>query len=78
MKCINVPQKPVCKQTPDGKQVCRSRLINCANFAKLIKEDPIAVERIRLVTERGTPPFIPVDTNYPFDDYFLNLNRGFQ
>jgi hypothetical protein len=77
MRCLNIPQKPICKPTSDGQTVCRSKLINCAQYIKIINEDPIAVQRMKLATERA-PESVPVDTNYPFDDYFENLNKGFQ
>lgn len=68
IRCINIPQTPVCKNVElsstsnqplygQGKKVgnssvCRSRFIDCNKFRLLLEQDPVAIERMKIATDR--------------------------
>lgn len=75
IRCINIPQTPVCKSVEDGKSnICRSRLIDCNRFKLVLENDPIAVERMKRATNR----FIeagkernPSELTYPIKSWWM-------
>jgi hypothetical protein len=52
IRCINIPQSPVCARTGTGGTVCRSKLIDCNKFKLVLENDPVAVERMKLATDK--------------------------
>ena len=50
VRCINQPKKEICKKTPDGNQVCRSRLVECSKFRMILEQDPVSMARLQLAT----------------------------
>lgn len=50
VRCINAPRKEVCKETGDGK-VCRTRIIECNKFKNLVIQNPVAVDRMKMVQD---------------------------
>ena len=52
IRCINIPQTPVCVATGTGGSVCRSKLIDCNNFKLVLFNDPVAVERMKMATDK--------------------------
>ena len=51
IKCINVPRTPTCDSVKTGGGVCRSRQIDCNKFKLYLTEDPVAVARMKLITD---------------------------
>jgi hypothetical protein len=51
VRCINVPRTPVCKPVSSGGDVCRSRLIDCDKFKLYVLDDPIAMFRMKMMTD---------------------------
>ena len=52
IRCINIPQAPVCVATDTGGTVCRSKLIDCNNYKLVLLNDPVAVERMKIATDK--------------------------
>lgn len=52
IRCINIPQSPVCASTGTGGSVCRSKLIDCNKFKLVLLNDPVAVERMKIATDK--------------------------
>jgi hypothetical protein len=52
IRCINIPQSPVCARTGTGGTVCRSKLIDCNKFKLVLENDPVAIERMKLATDK--------------------------
>lgn len=53
MRCINIPRTPACKSVDDSG-ICRSRQIDCNKIKLVLENDPIAVERMKIATDRYT------------------------
>ena len=51
IRCINVPRKPVCKAENTGGEICRSRQIDCNKFKLYVLDDPVAILRMKLITD---------------------------
>lgn len=51
IRCINIPQAPVCAETATGT-VCRSKLINCNDYKLVLLNDPVAIERMKVATDK--------------------------
>lgn len=51
IRCINIPQTPSCT-TKGNSHICRSRLMDCNKIKLVLENDPIAVERIKVATNR--------------------------
>jgi len=70
IRCINIPQSPTCAPVGDGsgETVCRSRQINCNKLKLVLENDPVAVERMKVATDRfyqtGKPTNMS-DLTYP-------------
>ena len=68
IRCINIPQSPTCSSTNTGETVCRSKLIDCNKFKLVLLNDPIAVERMKVATDRfyqTNKPHNLSDLTYP-------------
>jgi len=52
LRCLNVPQSPTCAATGTGGTVCRSRLIDCNKYKLVLENDPVAVERMKVASDR--------------------------
>jgi len=52
LRCLNVPQSPTCAPTGTGGTVCRSRLIDCNKYKLVLENDPVAVERMKVASDR--------------------------
>lgn len=50
IRCINFPKTPSCKEVDNGT-ICRSRQIDCNKFKLVLENDPIAVQRMKLITQ---------------------------
>jgi len=50
IRCINFPKTPSCKNVDDGS-VCRSRQIDCNKFKLVLENDPVSVQRMKLITQ---------------------------
>lgn len=57
IRCINIPQYPICSaanksDTKSGGVVCRSKQINCDWFKLVLENNPVAVERMKMATDK--------------------------
>jgi hypothetical protein len=52
IKCINVPRKKVCKNIGQGGETCQTRLTDCTKFRDIIMNDPVALNRIKLLNDQ--------------------------
>lgn len=73
IRCINVPQTPTCTTKDNGDNVCRSRFIDCNKFKLVIQNDPIAVERMKIITDlfyESDKPKPPSEISVPINSWF--------
>ena len=54
IRCINIPQYPICSSTDptSGGVVCRSKQINCDWFKLVLENNPVAVQRMKMATDK--------------------------
>lgn len=70
IRCINIPQSPTCASVGNGSRetVCRSRQIDCNKLKLVLENDPVAIERMKVATDRfyqtGKPTNLS-DLTYP-------------
>lgn len=69
IRCINIPRTPGCRTVDDNTSaICRSRQIDCNKMRLVLENDPIAVERMKIATDRYTESNKeknPSDLTYP-------------
>lgn len=57
IRCINIPQAPTCapanrSNDPNKGIICRSRQIDCNKLKLVLENDPVAVNRMKVATDR--------------------------
>uniref|UniRef100_A0A6C0LR72 Uncharacterized protein n=1 Tax=viral metagenome TaxID=1070528 RepID=A0A6C0LR72_9ZZZZ len=54
IRCINIPQTPICKGVEGNSNICRSKQIDCNKWKLVLENDPIASERMKLASDLYT------------------------